>query len=170
MFTIFANVIDNYQMKIIVLFILAITLNENNIPDLMNRDQNNCSSETEISLDEYRWKNRIVVLFARDAESDLYQSQMKKFASRESGIKDRDLLFVSVFEEDCSKIDGKEISDKSADSIRQRLKAGNKPFRIVLIGKDGTVKLQREKVLTPDELFGIIDQMPMRRREMNDGR
>jgi hypothetical protein len=157
-------------MKIVILFILAITLNEENILDFMNRDPNTCNSEMEISLDEYRWQNRIVVLFARDAESDLYQLQMKKFASRESGIKDRDLLFISVFEEDCSKIDGKEISDKSADSIRQRLKAGNKPFRIVLIGKDGTVKLQREKVVTPDKLFGIIDQMPMRRREMNDGR
>jgi len=64
-------------MKIVILFILAITLNEENIPDLMDRDQNNCSSETEISLDEYRWKNRIVVLFARDAESDLYQSQLE---------------------------------------------------------------------------------------------
>lgn len=170
MFTIFTNVFDNYQMKIIVLFILAITLNENNIPDLMNRDQNSCSSETEISLDEYKWKNRIVVLFARGAESDLYQSQMEKFTSREEGIKDRDLLFISVFEKGCSKINGQEISDKSADSLRQRLSAGNEPFRIVLIGKDGTVKLQREKVVTPDELFEIIDQMPMRRREMTDGR
>lgn len=134
----------------------------------MNADQNRCSSEIEVSLDEYKWKNRLVVLFARDAEQDHYQLQLEKFESYESGIKDRDLLFISILEEGCSKIEGRAISDKSADTIQKRLNPRNKSFRVVLIGKDGTVKLQREQILNPDELFRIIDQMPMRRREMKN--
>jgi hypothetical protein len=154
---------------IILLLIFLATISQVNGAEFMSIKQNPCNSERKISLDDYKWKNRVVVLFATDAESDLYQSQMDKFESLESGIKDRDLLFISIFEEGCSEINSKSISDKSAASIRKQLRKGKDPFQIVLIGKDGTVKLQRNEILSPDELFDIIDQMPMRRREMKEG-
>ena len=37
---------------------------------------------------------------------------------------------------------------------------------VVLIGKDGGEKLRREKGATLGEIFGLIDTMPMSRREM----
>jgi hypothetical protein len=37
---------------------------------------------------------------------------------------------------------------------------------VVLIGKDGGEKLRREEGGTLREIFGLIDTMPMRRREM----
>jgi hypothetical protein len=40
-------------------------------------------------------------------------------------------------------------------------------FKVVLIGLDGGIKLQKNGQLTPEELFGTIDSMPMRRAEMN---
>jgi hypothetical protein len=36
----------------------------------------------------------------------------------------------------------------------------------VLVGKDGTVKLQREGMTALKDIFGLIDSMPMRRREI----
>jgi len=39
-------------------------------------------------------------------------------------------------------------------------------FMVVLIGKDGGEKLRREEGATLGEIFGLIDTMPMRRREM----
>ena len=38
-------------------------------------------------------------------------------------------------------------------------------FKLVLVGKDGGVKLEQDSVLSPDELFAVIDRMPMRMRE-----
>jgi len=39
-------------------------------------------------------------------------------------------------------------------------------FTVVLIGKDGGEKLRREEGANLGEIFGLIDTMPMRRREM----
>jgi hypothetical protein len=39
-------------------------------------------------------------------------------------------------------------------------------FSVVLIGKDGGVKFTNNKIISQVELYGIIDQMPMRRKEM----
>jgi hypothetical protein len=36
----------------------------------------------------------------------------------------------------------------------------------VLVGKDGTVKLKRQGPTALADIFGLIDSMPMRQREM----
>ena len=38
--------------------------------------------------------------------------------------------------------------------------------KLVLIGKDGTVKMEQQAVLHMADLFARIDRMPMRRAEM----
>ncbi len=43
-----------------------------------------------------------------------------------------------------------------------------KTFSVVLIGKDGGEKLRRTTPLSPEELFAIVDAMPMRRDEMRE--
>ena len=43
-------------------------------------------------------------------------------------------------------------------------------FTFILLGKDGTEKLRRlGKVVSPQELFQLIDSMPMRKAEMATG-
>ncbi|WP_083840563.1 DUF4174 domain-containing protein [Salipiger aestuarii] len=37
---------------------------------------------------------------------------------------------------------------------------------MVLIGKDGGIELEERDVLTPQNLFAVIDRMPMRHREI----
>ena len=39
-------------------------------------------------------------------------------------------------------------------------------FRVVLIGKDGGVKLRQEEPISVADLFALIDSMPMRKQEM----
>ena len=41
------------------------------------------------------------------------------------------------------------------------------PFEVVLIGLDGGVKLRKESPLSKEDLYAIIDGMPMRRAELN---
>jgi glutathione peroxidase-family protein len=142
----------------------------------MAQSQNNgahtepyCSGE-EISLSQYRWENRIIVLFSSDSGSESYQAQMSKFSSLEDEFLDRDLILISIFDDDCSVLNDKFISDSSADSIRANLTSSGNNYSVYLIGKDGGVKLRQEAVIEPEELFRVIDRMPMRRREMSDGR
>lgn len=43
-------------------------------------------------------------------------------------------------------------------------------FTLILVGKDGGEKFRSNRVTTADELFAIIDAMPMRRLEMRQNK
>jgi len=133
------------------------------------RSESSCIGQ-EISLDQFRWENRIIVLFAPDSGIDAYQTQMNKFSALEEQLLDRDLILISLFDNECSTLNGKTISDSSAKSIRDGLSHSDQTYSIFLIGKDGGVKLRRNGVLEPEELFRVIDRMPMRQREIREGK
>ncbi|MFO7799124.1 DUF4174 domain-containing protein [Rhodohalobacter sp.] len=123
----------------------------------------------EISLELFQWENRILVLFASHSDDETYQTQMDRFSSLEGEFRDRDLILISVFNEECSSLNGEVISDSSSQKIRERLSPPENGYSILLIGKDGGVKLKQDEVLEPAELFRVIDRMPMRQREMREG-
>lgn len=123
----------------------------------------------DVSLDQFRWENRILIIFAEDSNSDSYRTQIEKFSSFKEGVLDRDLIIFSIFKNECSTLDDQNISDSSAEKIRSELSPQSSSFSIYLVGKDGGVKLKKDEVLGIDELFRVIDRMPMRQREMRDG-
>lgn len=123
----------------------------------------------DITLDQFQWNNRILVVFANDSASKPYQSQINEFSSLEDELLDRDLILISIFDDGCATLDDQVISDSSADDIRTQISPAAGGYSIFLIGKDGGVKLKQDEVLPPEELFRVIDRMPMRQREMRDG-
>ncbi|NBF41151.1 MAG: DUF4174 domain-containing protein [Spirochaetes bacterium] len=54
------------------------------------------------------------------------------------------------------------------DSLRDKYGVDGQQFVVLLIGKDGGVKLRAEEPVTTTELFSLIDSMPMRRREIRE--
>jgi len=99
----------------------------------------------------------------------MYQAQIKSLHSHQVGLTERDLIIFSVFDQECSNLDGNEIDDISAERIRNDFSDQKEAYSIFLIGKDGGVKLHKNQLLDIDELFNAIDRMPMRKREMRDG-
>ena len=71
-----------------------------------------------------------------------YLQQISAFDAAAAGLKERDL-----------------------EVITQTSAPG---FRVRLVGKDGGVKLDRSTPMTIDELFTIIDAMPMRQDEVSN--
>ena len=51
-------------------------------------------------LTPYQWKNRILVIFSKDKENNLYQKQTQIFLDHEKGLKERDLIIFQVFKEE----------------------------------------------------------------------
>lgn len=82
-------------------------------------------------------------------------------AGYESGIEERDLLVIPHFENDAG---------EEATSLRDRFDVGSGMFTAVLVGKDGGEKFRSRNPIPPQDLFERIDAMPMRRREMREGR
>ena len=92
------------------------------------------------SLREYRWKSRVVHVATPSLDDPVYQEQAAKLLTVFVGLLERDIVVLTD------------------------LKATK--FEITLIGKDGGKKLSQSTLIEPEELFAIIDAMPMRRDEM----
>ena len=131
-------------------------------------DDQDCPGK-DVHLDQFQWENRILVIFVSQSDSEIYQAQMEIFSEHMEGLKERDLITFSLFDEECSRLGGDIITNSSAESIRDRISPADSAYSIYLIGKDGGIKLKKEELLEIDELFSTIDRMPMRQREMRDG-
>lgn len=122
----------------------------------------------DFNLNDYRWENRVILLFAEDSTDEQYQNQVELLHSEMEGLDDRDLLLVSVFLEGESQLNGQRITDESASELRGAYWDEAQSFTFILIGKDGGVKIRADEVVEADQLFGRIDSMPMRQREMRE--
>lgn len=132
--------------------------------EIMNQDP----TGLEITLDDYHWKNRVIVLFASSSENERYKTQWDEFAADEEGLSERDIVLISIFDQGKSRINGQEITAVSTETIKQRLGESGSRFTVILIGKDGTTKLRKHEILSVVELYRTIDSMPMRQWEMRD--
>lgn len=117
-------------------------------------------------LEAFQWKNRIILVFAPTSNSDAYKGQMQEFEGQEDGILDRDLIILELFEDGESRQGSKSLSERVAPQLRRQFEVGEGDFVLILIGKDGTVKLRSNRPVAASKLFGLIDAMPMRQEEM----
>lgn len=125
------------------------------------------SQATESSLEKYRGQNRPLLVFAPDEQHPAYQQTLEAVNDNRSGFIDRDMILISVFA-DAGMADDKPLSGSAAQSLYQRHEIEPGEFRILLIGKDGGVKLRSAETADMDEIFRLIDGMPMRQREMHN--
>jgi hypothetical protein len=113
-------------------------------------------------LTEFRWKNRVLLIIDTNNNLPVRDLQVNKFVSRNDEMEERDLVLLV-----CT---GKEVLDKDGlktDIDPDKISYGE--FQgVILIGKDGGVKLRKKFIVEPKEIFDLIDQMPMRRAEMKN--
>ncbi|WP_448660389.1 DUF4174 domain-containing protein [Sphingomonas sp. CJ99] len=108
------------------------------------------------TLESMRWDKRVVVVFAAD---EAMAKRQRALLTDASGMAERDLHRIEVIGD---RVSG---SSTSAAALRQRLKPDG-PLTVLLIGKDGGVKLRSAEPVSQDRLFETIDAMPMRASEM----
>lgn len=112
-------------------------------------------------LDQYRWKNRILLVFAPDPQDQQLRDQLSLLQPSRAGLMERDLKVIVVNPKSDTN-----ITAADAKHLSQVYKVEKDTFRVVLIGKDGTEKLRTSQPISPAELFRIIDAMPMRQSEL----
>ena len=116
-------------------------------------------------MPELTWEKRVLLVFAPGEQHAGYRRQLGLLDGVDGGLRERDMSVIRVFADDRVTIDG-QTHDNSATSFYRRFGVNRDEFRTILIGKDGTVKLDRDRAVTSDDLFALIDAMPMRRYEM----
>ena len=112
----------------------------------------------EQTLHRYRWKKRVLLLAAPTAEHADFKTQKTLLNAEKTGMTARDFVVLEVFYDQLSAADQQFLTKKTGVSPPQ--------FAAVLIGKDGGVKALSSRPMSPADLFGTVDKMPMRREEM----
>lgn len=87
-------------------------------------------------------EQRVLAIAAPSPADDTYRTQAALLLPVWSGLLERDFVVQTRF--------------------------GAEAFSVILIGKDGGEKLRRPTPLSPEELFAIVEAMPMRRAEMRE--
>jgi hypothetical protein len=127
-------------------------------------------SVADLNLDALRWKNRVLVLFSPSESGASFQAQKQSFFSSVQGVAERDLVIMEILEQGLSRAGKQVLSEKSVRDIRKRLGVQKGSFQVLLIGKDGGVKLRSSEPVSMKDLFGLLDSMPMRQQEMENNK
>lgn len=116
------------------------------------------------NLDSFKWENRILLLKDSDFSSKELKGQLKVLQNHREKLQDRDILVFIVTDDAILDTQKRKTILKS----RQIIEAyGLKDFQgLILIGKDGGIKLKESFVVSPKAIFTLIDSMPMRQAEM----
>lgn len=118
-------------------------------------------------LSDARWQFRLVVVNAAAEDDPLRLGVRAEVDWDAAGWSERRMRLLEVVGDRVS-CNGQTITDPAAQ-IRAALELAPKSEAVLLIGLDGEVKLRQSHVATNEQLFGLVDAMPMRRAERVEG-
>lgn len=130
----------------ITLLLAAPALAEEPAPELV------IIEDAEITLEQFQWTARPIVVFA-DAKADpRFDEQMRFLRSDIPGLVERDVVVLI------------DTDPRGKSALRQALRP--RGFMLVLIDKDGGVKLRKPAPWTVREITRSIDKWPSRQQEI----
>jgi len=155
-------------MKALTLLVALLMLTACGTFDPSSADASEKSAGQSLVLERYRNNSRPLVIFApRDTDTRL-QQQLAIAASSGGGFAERKIVVITAVEEGQSTAAGGGITINDVHMLRNRLHISDPSrFRVLLVGLDGQVKLSSDEPVQADELFKLIDDMPMRRFELD---
>ena len=92
-----------------------------------------------VNLENYKWQNRLILLFSPDADRADFKSQLEVLMTYRAGVEDRDLKILQLFK-GSGLVDKDELSEVDIRSLRVQFGVTPQSFTLILIGKDGSVK------------------------------
>jgi hypothetical protein len=119
-----------------------------------------------LDLSQFQWKNRLLFLLAPNRNHPMFDSLHNSLSAQKAEVADRDLVIFEILESDPSSMNSKYLASEAALSLRKRYKVNQDEFAVLLVGKDGGIKLNRQNETRLEDIFALIDAMPMRREEM----
>jgi hypothetical protein len=122
-------------------------------------------------LENYQWKNRILIIKTTDELSEKYVNQLVEFQNYNEQLKERKFIVYHIHKDEFSAtnyISNKNSSGKISEKVKNKLLDEMENFEVILIGLDGNIKLQKNEIITKEILFALIDSMSMRKYELKN--
>ncbi len=107
-----------------------------------------------IDLASYLWVQRVLVVFADTPADPRFIKQMELFGERPRDLLERDVLVLT------------DTDPGNQTDVRKELRP--RGFALVLVDKDGVVKLRKPAPWSTREISRSIDKTPLRRQEIRD--
>jgi len=111
----------------------------------------------DLNPDDFLWLNRLIVVFADSDRDPSYQEQLKLLTGRFAPLlAERDVIVIT------------DTDPANPSDIRKKLRP--RGFGLVLIDKDGVIKLRKPSPWDVREISRSIDKTDLRQQEMRDAR
>lgn len=117
------------------------------------------------NVDDYKWKNRIILIISNNEDSEFFKKQINALEKDLQELVERKLILFKITP---SKYQLNSDKWETNSELYTTYNLNNEPFKIVLIGLDGGIKLNENKYTPKEDLFALIDGMPMRRMEIRN--
>ncbi|HEY0275291.1 MAG TPA: DUF4174 domain-containing protein [Paenirhodobacter sp.] len=108
----------------------------------------------EVSLPDFVWHKRPVVVFADSAADPAFQEQMRSLEATWTDLAARDVVIIT------------DTDPAALTEVRRTLRPHG--FSIVVIEKDGSVVQRKPTPRNGREIAQTIDKMPIRREEIRN--
>lgn len=105
------------------------------------------------SLEHYRWHKRLLMIFAPSDRDADFMRQMALLQQQQDALRERDIVVLS------------DVRPADGGALRAQLNPAG--FEIVLVGKDGGMKLRETRPVSAEALLSLVDRMPMRQAGQN---
>lgn len=116
-------------------------------------------------IDAWAWNYRPLIVIAPAEEDALMAAQRKTLSAQQEALRERDVVIVELVGGRVRIVSGPDV-EIDARQLKNRLGTVGDKFEVVLVGKDTGIKLRSDEPVAAADLFGLIDGMPMRQREM----
>jgi len=115
-------------------------------------------------LEPHLWKNRVVIVYSNNTQDLTDQIDLFQKASAE--FTERHLVVYGLGPKGGTYPNQKQMSEKDHEWFLKNYVHDKDDFLVILVGKDGGIKLKSHTPVGNSELFDLIDGMPMRIQEM----
>lgn len=123
------------------------------------------TSLAPFALDQFRWKNRILVVSAPAGDDENLRNQLEQLEQTSDDFADRDMLLVTLLDHAGSSSSHGKLTVEEVGATRNATGIQPGAFALCLIGKDGTIKMSADTATPMSDIYALIDTMPMRQQE-----
>ncbi len=124
--------------------------------DSWREDPRSVLEARDVDLEEFKWIARPIIVFAETSLDPAFEGQIRHFMDAMDEVVERDIAIIV------------DTDPQQKSELRRTMRPHG--FMLVLVGKDGMVKLRKPFPWNMVEISGVIDKMPMRQREIRQRR
>ena len=125
---------------------------------------------TAQTLNEYKWKSRVLLLFTPDADDPVFLQQYQLFGAATDELEERNVQIVFISPGGNHENTGLFLDESTSKQYYDRFSVAPFQFELILVGLDGHEKFRARNTTTPVSIIlEMIDGMPMRKAEIMQG-